>query len=47
MNLFIKQEVESQMQKTNLWLPGDKGEGRDKLGDWDWHIHTTIYKTDN
>ena len=18
--------------------------GRDKLGDWDWHIHTTIYK---
>ena len=20
---------------------------RDKLGDWDWHIHTTIYKTDN
>ena len=21
--------------------------GRDKLGDWDWHIHTTIYKIDN
>ena len=19
----------------------------DKLGIWDWHIHTTIYKTDN
>ena len=21
--------------------------GRDKLGDWDWHVHTTIYKIDN
>ena len=20
--------------------------GRDKLGDWDWYIHTTIYKMD-
>ena len=20
---------------------------RDKLGDWDWHIHTTMYRTDN
>ena len=25
-----------------------KGEsrGKDKLGDWDWHIHTAMYKTD-
>ena len=21
--------------------------GRDTLGDWDWHVHTTIYKLDN
>ena len=21
--------------------------GGDKLGDWDWHIHTTVYKIDN
>ena len=21
--------------------------GGDKLGDWHWHIHTTIYKIDN
>ena len=20
--------------------------GRDKLGDWDWHIHSTTYKID-
>ena len=34
------------MQKTNLWLPGDKWE-RDKLGDWDGYMHITIYKIDN
>ena len=32
MKLFTKQK-ESQMQKTNLWLP--RGKGGDKLGDWD------------
>ena len=21
--------------------------GRDKLRDWDWHIHTTVHKVDN
>ena len=25
---------------------GEK-KGRDKLGDWDWHIHTIIYNIDN
>ena len=44
---IYKTEIESQMQKTNLWLPGGKGGRRDKLGDWDRHIHTTIYKIDN
>ena len=32
--LVYKTEVESQMKKTKLWLPGDKW-GRVKLGDWD------------
>ena len=32
--LIYKTEIESQIQKTNLWLPGGKG-GKDKLGDWD------------
>ena len=27
-------------------VTGGKG-GRDKLGDWDWHIPTTIYKIDD
>ena len=48
--LIYKTEIESQMQKTNLWLPKGKvggGGGREKLGDWDYHIPTTIYKIDN
>ena len=35
---ICKAETESQMQKTNLWLPGGKPQGaavRDKFGDWD------------
>ena len=44
--LMYKTEIELQMQKTNLWFPGSKG-GRNKLGDCDWHTHTTTYKTDN
>ena len=41
MNLFAKQK-QSQMQKTNLWLPVGN-----TLEDQDWQIHTTIYKIDN
>ena len=33
--LIYKTEIESQMQKTNLWLPDGKGEGKDKMEDWD------------
>ena len=32
--LIYKTEIEPQMWKTNLWLPGGKL-GGDKLGDWD------------
>ena len=40
--------MESQIQKTNLWLPGGKG-GWNELGDGDGHIYTidTMYKIDN
>ena len=24
-----------------------KAEARDRLGVWDWHVHTAIFKTDN
>ena len=39
-NEFIyKTEVENKLMVTRGW--------GDKLGDWDGHIHTTIYKIDN
>ena len=31
-------KTESKVTREN------SGYGRDKLGDWDWHIHTTLYK---
>ena len=33
--LIYKMSIESQMQKTNLWLPKGMGWGKDKLGVWD------------
>ena len=44
--LIYKVELESQTQKTNLWLPKAGGE-RGKLGVWDQNILTTIYKIGN
>ena len=31
----------------NLWLPGGQGRGKDRLGIWNWHVHTAIFKIDN
>ena len=35
--------VESSGQKSAVLSHS----GRDKLGDWDWHIFSTTYKIDN
>ena len=32
--------------ENKLMVTGGKGR-KDKLGDWDWNIHTTLYKIDN
>ena len=37
--------LQSQTQKTRLWFP--KRKAGDKLGAWDSHMYTTIYKVDN
>ena len=50
MNLFTKQKHTHRLWKQTYSYQRGKGErwrGGDKLGVWDWHIHTTIYKTDN
>ena len=31
----------------NLWLPGGQGREKDRLGIWNWHVHTAIFKIDN
>ena len=33
--LIYRTVTDSQTQKTNLWLPKGKGEGKNKLGVWD------------
>ena len=43
--LVYKAEVESQMEKTNIRLPRNKGV-RSKLGNWDGHMYITICKID-
>ena len=45
--LVYKTETESQTWNTYLWLLKGKCGPRIKLGVWDWHAHSTIYKTDN
>ena len=45
--LIYKTETDSQTQKTNLWLPKGKGEGRVRLEAWEQQIQTTIYKINN
>ena len=41
MNLFIRQKQTHRHRKETY---GYGGRGRDKLGVWDWQVHTTMYK---
>ena len=34
-NLIYKAEIETQMWRTNVWIPRGKGVEWDELGDWD------------
>ena len=49
MNLFAEQE--KRYRDTNVQIKHmntKQGKGRwDELGDWDWHIYITMYKTHN
>ena len=40
MNLFTKQKQTPRHRKQTYGYQGGKELGRDKLGDWNWHIHT-------
>ena len=47
MNLFPKHKVTHGHRKQIYGYQRGKAGGKDKLGIWDEHIHTTIYKIDN
>ena len=46
MNLFMKQKQTHRQRKQTYAYQRGKGVGWDKLGVWDQHIQTTIYKID-
>ena len=41
--LNYKTEIELKTQKTNLWLPGERGERRDKLEEYGINRHKLLY----
>ena len=40
---IYKAETDTQTQKTNLWLPGERGERRDKLEEYGINRHKLLY----
>ena len=45
MNLFTKLNRVTAVENKLMVTKGER-RGSDKLGDWDWHVHTTIFKID-
>ena len=43
MNLFTKQKYSHGCRKQAYDYQGIRRGGWDKLGDWDWHIHTVMW----
>ena len=41
--LIYKTETDSQTLKINLWLPKEKGGGRNRWGVWEWQRHIFVY----
>ena len=44
---YLQNRNSHRCRKQAYGYQGVMGEGRDKLGDWNWHTHTTIYKIDH
>ena len=45
--LVYKTETNSQISKSNRVIKGETMGRRHKLGGWDWHMSTTIYRIDD
>ena len=46
MNLFTKQKQTHSLREQTYGYQGKRMGGRDKLGVWNWHIHTATFKID-
>ena len=47
MNLFTKLSKVTHRCRKQTYAYQEGRQGRDKLGNWDWHIHTNTHKIDN
>ena len=47
MNSFTKQKQTHRLREWTYGYHGEGSVGRDRLGIWDWHVHTAIFKIDN
>ena len=47
MNLFTKQKQTHRLREQTYGYQGGRVGVRDRLGIWDWHVHTAIFKIDN
>ena len=47
MNLFTKQKQTNRFREWTYGYQGGRVEGRNRLGVWDWQVHTAIFKIDN
>ena len=44
--LIYETETDSQKQRTDLWLPRVRGQGRDGVGVWGQQMQIVIYRMD-
>ena len=47
MNLFTKQKQTHRLRERTYGYQRGRVGGRDRLGVWDWHVHSAIFKIDN
>ena len=47
MNLFTKQKQTHRLREPTYGYQGRRVGGRDRVGVWDWHVHTAVFKIDN
>ena len=46
MNLSAKQKQTHRLREWSYGYHGGREGGRDRLGVWDWQVHTAVFKID-